>query len=283
MLQVLPEEVLMLDLMRRYAFGFVNNHDPAAAATVMADDYRLHMGSDTLVGRDDAYLPAVVHQIQQFPGLGFTIHELITDGTTTALLFSEHGRAAASGAAAVWRGVSIYRAEAGRLAECWVEQDHFGRRRQVESGRPDPLGPPAGDPWTQHVDGPMGARLAAQRALAAWSAALTSWPPPGVAVDAGVHQAVQPVLAVTGTVLNALVVEGDRVAFNLTVLGRYLEGLPGATGRDVEVRLPVGAFGRLLDGELVDLDVISNRVLVQRQLRATTGQAPLPEPTAKDR
>ncbi|WP_159085792.1 ester cyclase [Aeromicrobium chenweiae] len=255
--------------MRRYVHGFVNAQDPDAARSIMAADYRLHMGSDTLVGRDDQYLPAVLHQMAQFPGLGFSIHELITDGTRTALLFSEHGHAERSpGHGAAWRGVSIYRAENGLLAECWVEQDHFGRRHQLAVGEAEPVRPVALDPWSAHEPADDTRREQAEVALQQWLGRLTSWPPAEGAVDAGSSGSTQPRIEVTSVVLNAFVVEGARVAFNATIAGTYRGGLPDAGDPGVPVTTAIGAFARLADGELTDLDAISNRVLVQRQLRA---------------
>lgn len=258
----------MLGLMRRYVHGFVNAHDPDVAREIMAADYRLHMGSDTLVGRDDQYIPAVLHQIGQFPGLGFSIHELITDGTMTALSFSEHGRSGRPpGTCAAWRGVSIYRAAGGRLAECWVEQDHFGRRHQLAAGEAEPLRPVAIDPWSEHERVEDAHRDVASAALEQWLGALTAWPPSEGEVDAGASEAVQPRLAITSTALNAFVVEGARVAFNATITGTYQGGLPGENTAGTSVTTAVGAFATLTDDGLTDLDAISNRVLVQRQLR----------------
>ncbi|WP_194944426.1 ester cyclase [Aeromicrobium yanjiei] len=271
--------------MRRYVHGFVNAHDPDVARSIMAAEYRLHMGSDTLVGRDEQYIPAVLHQMAQFPGLGFSIHELITDGTRTALLFSEHGHAGRPpGHGAAWRGVSIYRAEDGLLAECWVEQDHFGRRHQLAVGEPEQVRPVALDPWSGHergdgTDRAHADRAHAERALRAWLGELASWPPAEGEVDAGVSGSTQPSIAVASVALNAFVVEGSRVAFNATISGTYQGGLPDGGGHGAAVATAIGAFARLEDGRLTGLDAISNRVLVQRQLRASP-QGATASPTA---
>lgn len=258
----------MLDVMRRYAYGFVNSHNPDVAREIMAEDYRLHMGSDTLVGRDDQYIPAVIHQIGQFPGLSFAIHELITDGTRTALLFSEHGLSATQpDAGAAWRGVSIYRAEGGRLVECWVEQDHYGRRRQLAVGTAEQVHEVALDPWTGHRPVSETERAEAGVVIEGWLSKLTAWPPPGARVDAGLGEEDQPQLEVSTVRLNAFVAENDRVAFNATIEGEYLGGLPGHDTVGVPVTTYAGAFATRRAGALSDLDLISNRVVVQRQLR----------------
>lgn len=265
----------MLDLMRRYVHGFVNSHDPEVARQIMAPDYRLNMGTDTLVGRDEVYIPAVLHQVAQFPALGFAVHDLITDGTMTALLFSEHGRSAKqpeSGAA--WRGVSIYRVRDGLLAECWVEQDHFGRRHQLASAVADPVGTVALDPWSGHSPVSDDDRNAGREALDGWAAALTSWPAQDAVVDRGSASATQPLLDVTGVAVHACVVEGERLAFNATISGAYRGGLPGHDGRGQPVELYVGAFASIRRGpasagpRLADIEAVTNRVAIQRQLRA---------------
>lgn len=262
----------MLDLMRRYVYGFVNSHDSEVARLIMTKDYRLHMGSDTLYGRDGAYIPAVSHQLTQFPELTLSLHELVTDGTMTALLFSEHGWSASHpGKAACWRGVSIYRAESGRLAECWVEQDHFGRRAQLVNGVADPVAPVAIDPWSGHE--PLSSPLepTARAALERWADELSHWPPHAVRTDSGRSSAEQPKLEIAHVMINAMVAEGDRIAFNATIAGRYLGGLTGMDHQtDFGVETYVGAFATVRQGELHAVDAISNRVAVQRQLRNAT-------------
>lgn len=263
----------MLDLMRRYAYGFVNSHDPQIARQIMSPDYRLNMGSDVLVGRDSVYLPAVMHQIAQFPSLTFSIHALITDGGTTALMFSEHGASARyEGKAAAWRGVSIYRAVGGRLAECWVEQDHLGRRHQLATGNPDPVSPVAMDPWSGHHAPSPKDRQTGEAALKTWATELTSWPPENARVDAGSAGHLQPVLAVDRVTTNAVVVEGARIAFNVTIAGTYEGGLPDFEHIGTRVEIYVGAFATVAAGGLADIDAISNRVAVQRQLREASAE-----------
>ncbi|MDN5853604.1 MAG: ester cyclase [Actinomycetia bacterium] len=259
----------MLDLMRRYAFGFVNSHDPAVARQIMRPDYRLNMGHDCLVGRDDAYIPAVLHQMAQFPQLGFSIHELVTDGTMTALSFSEHGRSVRSpGAEATWRGVSIYRVEGEQLAECWVEQDHFGRRRQLADGVVDPVGQVAVDPWSGHEPVPDTERNAGLAAVEQWASTLRVWPPTDASLDAGCAAEAQPRLDVSGAKVHACVVEGQRVAFNATVSGTYRGGLPDLENLDRPVDIHTGAFATVTSTGLENLEGVTNRVAVQRQLRA---------------
>ena len=259
----------MIGLMRRYAYGFVNSHDFDVPVTIMSEDYTLHVGTETLIGRDDHYLPAVQRQMDQFPQLGYSIHELITDGMSTAVLFSEHGQSARhAGHSASWIGMGIYRAEQGVLRECWVEQDHYGKRQQLTHGVADSVPEVAVDPWSGHEDAAPTASAAAEPIVRAWLASLESWPPADALLDEGAHHGAQPRLRVTDTTLHAVVAEGDRIAFNARIAGTYEGGLengPRASGQLVETW--VGAIGHLKKGEVTAVRGATNRVAVQRQLR----------------
>ena len=259
----------MLDIMRRYVHGFVNSHDFTVPLEIMTSDYVLHVGTETIVGRDDRYLPAVQQQIDQFPHLGYSIHDLVTDGQAAAILMSEHGRSARRpDRQAAWIGVAIYRAEGDRLVECWAEQDHYGKRRQLETGIDDGLAPVATDPWAGHEAATPDASAAAQPIVAAWLDRLEVWPPEGADLDPGQAQAEQPRIRITGTSLGVVVAEGDRVGFNAGITGEYLGGLPGYDERiGMTVQTWVGALGVLRDGEVTGLRGASNRIAVNRQLR----------------
>lgn len=254
-----------LQAMRRYVYGFVNSHDFEVCRQLMTDDYLLHMGADVVQGRDEHYIPAVRHQMEQFPNLGFAIHDLLTDGEWTALQFSEHGASAKNPArTASWLGVSMYRFDGERLAECWVEQDHYSRRKQLQSNERLPVPPISVDPWSAaRVDPSPGT----EQVVRSWLQELTSWPPPEAALDPGPHGSDQPRLEVTDHRLDRVIVSGDRAAFHATLQGRYAGGLPDTEpdGRLVEAH--VGAFATVIDGRVASLTGVTNRVAVQRQLR----------------
>src|SRR5699024_7512377 len=118
-----------------------------------------------------------------------------TDGTMTALRFTEHGRSAKdSHAGAAWMGVSLYKAAEGLLAECWVEQDHYGRRHQLKTQEADPVSPIALDAWSGHEPVSDEERKIGQEALADWVTELDSWPPAGAKIDSGSASVFQPLL-----------------------------------------------------------------------------------------
>ncbi|MFC5748459.1 ester cyclase [Actinomadura rugatobispora] len=254
--------------MRRYVFGFVNSHDFDVCRRLMSEDYVLHMGRDVVRGRDENYVPAVRHQMDRFPNLGFALHDLVTDGEWTALLFSEHGAEAGDPRrTASWLGVSIYRFDGRRLTECWVEQDHYSRRRQV-AGEGQAVPPIAVDPWSAAVIDP---RPATAETVTAWIEGLRAWPPESpdtaIRIDPGPWSAEQPRMRLHDSRIDHMVTSGDRAAFHATVRGRYLGGLPGSQTDDQVVEGHLAAFATVEDGRLVALTGVSNRVALLRQLR----------------
>ena len=131
-------------LMRRYCVDYTARHDLSVCDDIMVPGYTLHMGVHHLAGRDDAYKPAAAAQFRQFPGLCLTVNEIICSGDRLALRFTEHGASVRhDGARAAWGGVGLYRWDGQRLLENYVEQDYFGRRRQLAGDGPDPVEPPA--------------------------------------------------------------------------------------------------------------------------------------------
>lgn len=137
-----------LRLMKRYVVDYTNSHDQAATATIMEPDYTLRMGEHVLVGRDGAYAQATRRQLEQFPGLGLTVHEIWTSGERLAMRFSEHGASMRHGGArATWGGIGIYWWNGTRLTENMVEQDYFSRASQLASGIPNRVESPAIAPW----------------------------------------------------------------------------------------------------------------------------------------
>ena len=133
---------------RRYVTDYVNRHDFSVIPEFMAEDYTLTSSGVQVAGRDGAYRTAVARQLEQFPGLTFTPHELVHVGDRIAVRFTEHGASRRHGGAlAAWSSIAIYTLRDGRLAHCAIEQDYYSRRRQLENGTPTPVDPPAIAPW----------------------------------------------------------------------------------------------------------------------------------------
>ena len=139
-------------LMQRYCYAYTATHDFSVADQIMADDYTFRMGKDVFTGRDEFYKPAADRQFKAYPGLGFTVHEFFSNGTRCAMYFSEHGHSVQYHTETAWHGVSLYRWNGKLLSECRIEQDYYGRRRQLNTKVPDPIDPPAYAPWSAPVE-----------------------------------------------------------------------------------------------------------------------------------
>lgn len=238
-------------LMRRYVVDYTNRHDASVCAEIMEPDYTLRMGAHVVAGRDEAYIPASRRQFAQFPGLGLTVHEIVTDGERLAMRFSEHGASARhGGAVAAWAGIGLYRWNGVKLTENSVEQDYLARRRQLACGRPDPVEPPAPAPWDTV------ARLpdpAAEQVVRDWvgdgmGGGAVRW-------DDGDTTTL---LDEAASEVDELFSAGRSVAFRVSRHGRYAGGLagvdPAAVGRPVTLHL-VGLVrvegGRVGTGRIV--------------------------------
>lgn len=258
----MPALTPMTELLRTYAFAYTAMHDFRASDRIMTADYVLHMGPLAIRGRGEEYQPATQRQYDQFPGLGFTVHRLVSNGERAALHFSEHGRSVYVDAEAAWQGVSLYRWNHERLTECRVEQDYYSRRQQLASGQPLQVLPPGRDPWTG-VERPASSS-AEDRALE-WLASPDWRTAPGVRHDDGTER---PVIADQATEVLDLFSAGTTVAFHVRVAGTYGGGL----GSDEDL---VGRQAALYVGGLIDVHpageisgvVVTDRLSMLRRMR----------------
>jgi predicted ester cyclase len=101
--------------MRRYSYAYTASHDFSVLDELMVPDYELWMGDSRVTGREENYRPATARVYEEFPGLGFVVHELLCSGERIALRFSEHGRSVTRGGSASWSGISLYRWDGKRL------------------------------------------------------------------------------------------------------------------------------------------------------------------------
>jgi predicted ester cyclase len=167
--------------LRRYVTDYVNRGDFSVISEFMTDDYALHTGGHVITGRDGPYRSAVAKQMAQFPGLIFTLHELVHVGDRVAIRFTEHGASTLHGGArAAWPSIAIYHFRDDKLALCSLEQDYLSRRRQLESGRPVVVDSPAVAPWDQAESTPDPATEALVRTWLASNCVLET---PGVQID----------------------------------------------------------------------------------------------------
>jgi SnoaL-like polyketide cyclase len=252
----------LVSVVRRWAVDWLNRADPSVCSEIMTPDYGILIGGFHLDGRD-AYVAGTVNQLNRFPGLGMTVHELISSGDRLALRFTEHGAAQKlDWREAAWGGVALFRWDGRRLTECFAEEDYYSRRRQLASGQTDPIEPPATAPWNATAQDPD---PAAEEVVHGWLARgdLSS-----VELDDGWlgHDVALQLEDVT-VELNELFSAGAKVAFHGVCRGRYVGGLDAvdaATGQPVS--LHVAGVVTVAEGEVATGRVIRDRLGLQRSL-----------------
>lgn len=253
-------------LLRRYAFAYVAAHDFSVCDQIMVDDYELRMGTHLIQGRD-AYKPATVRQYRQFPGLGFTVHELVLNGDRAALHFTEHGWSVLHGGYCAWQGVSLYRWDGARLVECRLEQDYFARRRQLETKEPNPVLPPGWDPWLAPVQAP---RPEIEDVVRQWIEAghlLSS--PFGSLDDEASAPPCRPELNLEGVDVDDIFSAGDVAVFRAVHRGRYRGGLPNSKGQEGKsATLYATGIVTVERGSVTKVRAITDRLGLERHLAA---------------
>lgn len=256
-------------LLRRYAFAYTAAHDFAVCRDIMVDDYVLRMGSFEIRGRDDQYIPATQKQYRQYPGLGFTVHELVLGEDRAAFHFTEHGRSMVHGGQASWQGVSLYRWNGERLLECRVEQDYYGRRAQQRTARPHPVRPPGLDPWTSQAN-PADADV--ETVARGWlESNKLSDAPIGSLDDEADAPARRMLLGAPSTEILDLFGSGDRVAFHVLTRGTYAGGLDDCDHvRGRAASLYASGLLTVRDGVVTDVRAVTDRLAAERRLAART-------------
>ncbi|MEO0031563.1 MAG: hypothetical protein RIS94_1321 [Pseudomonadota bacterium] len=254
-------------LLRGFATDFLTSHDRAEAERIMAPAYRLSIGGHLFDGRDGSYLPATLAQLEQFPGLCVTVHDVVLGENGIAMRFTEHGVSTRNpGCAAAWGGITLFTLSDGRLVHGWAEEDYFARKRQLKSGRCDAIAAPHPAPWDQPV---RPADPAAERALARWLQQ------PSVLGDTTV---VEPILAdgpgLTALIapqavrIDAILSAGNRVAFHAECSGTYAGGFPdidpAQNGADIVLR--IAAIADVQDGRVRRVQISADRLGLHRFL-----------------
>lgn len=245
-------------LAQRFTIDWLDRADATVPPQIMVPGYRIHIGTVEMAGLEN-YLEATLGQLARFPGLQLTVHELVHTGDRLAMHFTEHGASPRDdGRAAAWAGVALFRWDGERLTENWTQEDYAGRRRQLASGVPDVVGPPAVAPWTTP---PAAPDPAAEAVVRDW---LQSAQPgaDGVRWDDGTDVAL---VAPEGLQVEELFSAGDRVAFAATRTGAVLasDGRPAETG---PVRLGLAGLVAVADGVVTGGTVISDRLGLHRAL-----------------
>ena len=251
-------------LLRGFAVDFLTAHAPAAAEVIMSPRYRLSIGGHVFDGRDKSYLPATVAQLEQFPGLCVTVHDVVLSPDGVAMRFTEHGASAGSGVLSTWGGITLFRLQEGQLEHGWAEEDYFARKRQLKSGEPDAILPPHVAPWDRPVE-------AAQRET---EALVRHWldQPAALFQDVEEISAQGPLLGdliePENILVSFLFTAGNRAAVHARVSGQYRGGFADVTGRiGTHVTVPVAAIIDVADGAIRRVQLCGDRLGLNRARR----------------
>lgn len=253
----------LLGLMRRFAVDWLDRADPGTCREIMAPGYTVSIGGEVLTGLA-SYVPATLGQLDRFPGLLLTVHDLFLAGDRIAMRFTEHGPSAADGGrAAAWPGIGLFWWDGSVLVRNVTEEDYFGRRRQLADGVCDPIEAPMAAPWAVPD---RGTSPEAESAVREW---LERGDFDGALLDDGwTGRSVPPLLEVAATDVKELFSAGDRVAFHVVQSGRYIGGLPdtnAAIGRNAE--LSAAGMVTVTGGRAVAGRVVRDRLGLRRRLR----------------
>lgn len=253
-------------LLRGFATDFLTSHDVAEVERIMDPAYCLSIGGFLLDGRDDSYLPATAAQLEQFPGLVVTVHDVVLGPDAVAMRFTEHGISVRNpGRAAAWGGVTLFRIENGRLRHGWAEEDYFARKRQLKTGIVDAIRPPHPCPWDMPCAAPDAGTEAAARA---WLEDPSAPLGPDVAPIIVEGPRFADLIAPAATSITTLFSAGDRAAFHLELSGSYAGGFddvdPALVGRPVVLRM--AGLLAVRGGVVADVQISADRLGFQRQL-----------------
>lgn len=249
-------------LMRKYCIDYTNCHDQSVCDEIMHPDYVVHIAQHDLP-RDLLYKPAVTSIFARFPGLGLTVHELVTNGDRLAMRFTEHGASVEEEERlAAWTGIGVYRWNGEQLIENFVEQDFLARQAQLLGDAPTaPLEPPHLDPWVGTKAEPANPEV--EKVTREWLERGDIRSAPEAVVDSSWYEAMAPSpIEVETVVINDLFSAGERVAFHVSQSGRYLGGLPGVdpAREGGPARLDCAGLATISDGQVQSVRVITDRL-----------------------
>ena len=258
-------------LLRSFACDFLTCHDVAAAGRIMHPAYCLTIGGHRFVGRDAQYLPATAAQLEQFPGLCVTVHDVMLGTHAIAMRFTEHGVSRRQGCAAAWGGVTLFRIGAGQLLEGWADEDYFARKRQLSTGVCDAVHPPHVAPWDGQVEPPDASAEAIARQWLKDPGALAAVQAEEISVQGPSFAGL---IAVDDFVVDALFSAGSRVAFHAVGRGRYAGGFADVEHSRVgqPVELSVTGLLTVTDGCAARVQIAFDRLGLHRSLRSSTSR-----------
>ena len=243
-----------VQLLRRWVVDYFNSHDRAVAAEFIVPEYALEIGDYVFAGRDDQWLPAVEQQMQAFPGMGMTVHHVVSASDRVAVYFSEHG--ASGGRMAVWSGVGIYKSNGEKLTGCVAQEDYMTRQRQLKSGQSDRVESPAVSPWdTVSLPANPGAAAVVRDFMR------QDWPlqTAQILCDDEHITAVELNFQVQSVEFTELFSSGTEVAFHARQLGFYKGVWTGLEACELPMVLNCNGILKVQDGSVVSGRIIRDR------------------------
>ena len=255
-----------VQLLRRWVVDYFNSHDAGVAKEFIVPTYALEIGDYVFDGRDTQWLPAVQQQMDTFPGMGMTVHQVVTSHDRVAVYFSEHGTcdSANTRRTAVWSGVGIYRSNGFQLTGCIAQEDYTTRQRQLKSAQTDPVESPSPNPWDTL---PLPPNPSAEASVRQWLTG--AWPCAASSVRCDdEHITGHPLaFAVQSVEFTELFSSGEDVAFHVRQTGLYLAGFDGLAACPQPLVLNCNGILRVVDGRVVSGRVIRDRSGLKSRLQ----------------
>jgi len=251
-------------LLRGFASNFITAHITEHAKVIMSPKYRLLISGHLFDGRDNSYLPATAAQLEQFPGLCVTVHDVVLTDDAAAMRFTEHGANAKDGVVSTWGGLAIFRISNGQFEHGWAEEDYYARKRQLKTAVTDDILQPHPSPWDCPV---QPGNPDTEQVLREWLGN-----PAAVFRDIEEISAQGPRLAELiepqSITISFLFSAGDRAAVHAVVDGQYLGGFSDVASEKAgsKVSLPIAAIVDTRNGKIGRVQLCGDRLGLNRSL-----------------
>ncbi len=253
--------------MRRFSVDYLTCHNLAQIPEIMDPSYRLVIAGVVFDGRDEAYKPAAIEQLSEFPGLVVTAHDVVFSPDAIALRFTEHGASRKyQRRSAAWGGITIFSIKGGRIFRGWSEEDYLARKRQLKTGQADPVKAPHNAPWDQPCVAPDDATHALVSTWLEDPEALIGCK----ALDEIIHDGplFADVMEPQSVRCNALFTAGPRASFHVEYSGAYKGGFdnPGRGLRGAPVTMGVAGIVDVEGGAIAKAQIAMDSLGLSRRL-----------------
>lgn len=251
-------------LLRGFAVDFLTAHSADAARTIMAPGYRLSISGHLFDGRDASYLPATIAQLDAFPGLCVTVHDVVLAPGAAAMRFTEHGAAAKDGTISTWGGITLFEIADGQLQHGWAEEDYYARKRQLKSRVADAILPPHAAPWDVAVAEPDPSTEAVVRDWIAGQSTIFD----SIDEISAEGPRLTSLIAPETIAVSYLFSSGKRAAFHAVLKGRYAGGYPDVAADRIgeTVTMPVAGIVDTDGRSITKVQLCGDRLTLNRTL-----------------